>query len=141
MPTSHGSLLYQGQGPVDSDSEHVARLRRAGAIPLGKTAAPEFGTIQYTRSKAWGVTRNPWDTERTPGGSSGGSAAAVAAGMIPFGTTSDGGGSTRIPASFSGLVGFKPSHGRIRTPIPAPPRRRCTARWSPLWRMRRGTSM
>jgi len=118
MPTSHGSLLYQDQGPVDSDSEHVARLRRAGAIPLGKTAAPEFGTIQYTRSKAWGVTRNPWNTERTPGGSSGGSAAAVAAGMIPFGTASDGGGSTRIPASFSGLVGFKPSHGRIPHPDP-----------------------
>lgn len=113
LPTSHGSLLYQERGPVPADSIHVARLRAAGAIPVGKTAAPEFGTLHFTRTKAWGVTRNPWDPERTPGGSSGGSAAAVAAGLVPFCTASDGGGSTRIPASFSGLVGLKPSHGRI----------------------------
>lgn len=116
MPTSHGSLLYKDRGPVDADSEHVSRLRAAGAVPLGKTAAPEFGTLHFTRSLAWGTTRNPWNPERTSGGSSGGTAAAVAAGMIPFGTASDGGGSTRIPASFSGLVGFKPSHGRIPHP-------------------------
>ena len=113
MPTSHGSLLFKDTDPVAADSMHVARLRAAGAIPLGKTAAPEFGTLQYTRTKAWGVTRNAWDPSRTPGGSSGGSAAAVAAGMVPFCTASDGGGSTRIPASFSGLFGMKPSHGRI----------------------------
>ena len=125
MPTSHGSLLYKDQGPVPTDSEHVARLRRAGAIPLGKTAAPEFGTLQYTHTKAWGTTRNAWNPERTPGGSSGGTAAAVAAGMIPFGTASDGGGSTRIPAGFSGLVGLKPSHGRIPHPDEDPSETAC----------------
>jgi aspartyl-tRNA(Asn)/glutamyl-tRNA(Gln) amidotransferase subunit A len=107
------------------DSEHVRRLRAAGAIPIGKTASPEFGTLQYTRTKAWGTTRNAWDPSRTPGGSSGGSAAAVAAGMVPFGTASDGGGSTRIPASFSGLVGLKPSHGRIPHPDLDPSQTAC----------------
>ena len=118
LPTSHGSLAYLGRGPVDADSIHVARLRAAGAVPVGKTAAPEFGTLNFTRTKAFGVARNPWDTGRTPGGSSGGSAAAVAAGLVPAATASDGGGSTRIPASFCGLVGFKPSFGRI--PLPGP---------------------
>jgi aspartyl-tRNA(Asn)/glutamyl-tRNA(Gln) amidotransferase subunit A len=116
MPTSQGSLLFLGDGPVAADSVHVARLRAADAIAVGKTNAPEFGTLQYTRSKALGVARNPWDPSRTPGGSSGGTAAAVAAGMIPFGTASDGGGSTRIPASFSGLVGMKASFGRVPAP-------------------------
>ncbi len=116
MPTTHGSLVYKGAPPAARDSLHVARLRAAGAVPIGKTAAPEFGTLSFTKSKAWGVTRNPWNTERTPGGSSGGTAAAVAAGLIPCGTASDGGGSTRIPAAFSGLVGMKPSHGRIPHP-------------------------
>ncbi len=116
MPTSQGSLLFLGDPPVAADSIHVARLRAAGAIPVGKTNAPEFGTLQYTRSKALGVARNPWDPTRTPGGSSGGTAAAVAAGVIPFGTASDGGGSTRIPASFSGLVGMKASFGRVPSP-------------------------
>ena len=116
MPTSHGSLLYKGRPPVDNDSVHVARLRAAGAVPVGKTAAPEFGSTCFTSTKAWGTTRNPWNLERTPGGSSGGSGAAVAAGLTPFCTASDGGGSTRIPASFSGLVGFKATHGRIPNP-------------------------
>jgi aspartyl-tRNA(Asn)/glutamyl-tRNA(Gln) amidotransferase subunit A len=118
MPTSHGSLLYAARGPVEADSIHVARLRAAGAVPVGKTAAPEFGTLNFTKTKAFGVARNPWDPERTPGGSSGGSAAAVAAGWVPAATPSDGGGSTRIPAAFCGLVGFKPSHGRIPHPGP-----------------------
>ena len=113
MPTSRGSLLYKGRPPAEADSLHMARLRRAGVVPVGKTTAPEFGAMMFTRSKAWGVTRNPWNPERTPGGSSGGSAAAVAAGLVPFATASDGGGSTRIPGSFAGLVGFKPSFGRI----------------------------
>lgn len=113
LPTSHGSRLYKDRPPVDHDSPHVARLRAAGAVPVGKTAAPEFGSYAFTATDAWGVTRNPWNPERTPGGSSGGSAAAVAAGMVPFATASDGGGSTRIPAAFSGLLGFKPSFGRI----------------------------
>ena len=119
MPTSHGSLVFKGRGPVVADSVHVARLRAAGGVPIGKTAAPEFGTLSFTKTKAWGITRNPWDTSRTPGGSSGGSAAAVAAGLVPVSTASDGGGSTRIPAAFSGLVGMKPSHGRIPHPGPA----------------------
>jgi aspartyl-tRNA(Asn)/glutamyl-tRNA(Gln) amidotransferase subunit A len=120
MPTTHGSMLFADDGPVAADSIHVGRLRAAGAIPIGKTAAPEFGTLQFTRSKALGVTRNPWDQTCTPGGSSGGSAAAVAAGLVPFATASDGGGSTRIPAAFSGLVGMKPSHGRIPEPSADP---------------------
>jgi aspartyl-tRNA(Asn)/glutamyl-tRNA(Gln) amidotransferase subunit A len=120
MPTSQGSMLFIDDGPVTTDSVHVGRLRAAGAIPLGKTAAPEFGTLQYTRSKALGVTRNPWDVTRTPGGSSGGTAAAVAAGLVPFGTASDGGGSTRIPAAFSGLVGMKASFGRVPSPSADP---------------------
>lgn len=118
MPTSHGSLLYRDRPPVAADSIHVARLRAAGAIPVGKTAAPEFGTLNFTKTKAFGVTRNPWDPTRTPGGSSGGSAAAVAAGLLPMATASDGGGSTRIPAGFTGLVGMKPSMGRIPSPGP-----------------------
>jgi aspartyl-tRNA(Asn)/glutamyl-tRNA(Gln) amidotransferase subunit A len=119
MPTSHGSLVYKGRGPVGADSIHLARLRAAGAVPIGKTAAPEFGTLNFTKTKAWGITRNPWALDRTPGGSSGGTAAAVAAGLIPCGTASDGGGSTRIPAAFAGLVGMKPSHGRIPHPGPS----------------------
>ena len=118
MPTSHGSLLYKGRPGVEHDSVHVSRLRAAGAVPVGKTAAPEFGTLNFTKTRAWGITRNPWDTDRTSGGSSGGSASAVAAGIVPFATASDGGGSTRIPAAFSGLVGIKASFGRVPNPGP-----------------------
>jgi aspartyl-tRNA(Asn)/glutamyl-tRNA(Gln) amidotransferase subunit A len=118
MPTTYGSLAFLGRGSVAADSIHVARLRRAGAVPVGKTATPEFGTLSFTRTKAFGAARNPWSTDRTPGGSSGGSAAAVAAGIVPAATASDGGGSIRIPASFTGLVGFKASFGRI--PFPGP---------------------
>jgi aspartyl-tRNA(Asn)/glutamyl-tRNA(Gln) amidotransferase subunit A len=113
MPTSQGSLWFKGRPPVARDTVHVNRLRRAGAVFVGKTAAPEFGIPCFTHTKAWGTTRNPWRPERTPGGSSGGSAAAVASGMVPCATASDGGGSTRIPAAFCGLVGLKPSFGRI----------------------------
>lgn len=113
MPTSQGSLLHKGEPPVDRDNPHIARARAAGAIPLGKTAAPEFGLHSITTSPAWGVTRNPWDLEKSPGGSSGGSAAAVASGMVPVATASDGGGSTRSPAAFTNLVGLKPTHGLI----------------------------
>jgi aspartyl-tRNA(Asn)/glutamyl-tRNA(Gln) amidotransferase subunit A len=119
MPTSHGSVLFKGRGPVAKDSVHVARLRAAGAVPVGKTAAPEFGATCFTSTKAWGTTRNPWDLSRTPGGSSGGSAAAVAAGLLPFCTASDGGGSTRIPAAFAGLFGMKASFGRVPHERPA----------------------
>ncbi len=126
LPLTHGSLLGRGR-PVESrDSVHVGRLRAAGAIPVGVTAAPEFGALSWTRSKAWGVARNPWNLERTPGGSSGGSASAVAAGLVPFATAGDGGGSTRIPASYSGLVGHKPSFGRI-------PREGATTSQTAVW--------
>jgi aspartyl-tRNA(Asn)/glutamyl-tRNA(Gln) amidotransferase subunit A len=113
MPTSHGSLLHKDDPLAELDSPPVAKARAAGGVPVGKTAAPEFGLHTITVSPAWGVTRNPWDRTRSPGGSSGGSAAAVAAGMVPLATASDGGGSTRSPAAFTGLVGHKPSHGRI----------------------------
>lgn len=113
MPTGRGSLWYSGGAAAAEDSIHVGRLRRAGAVPLGKTAVPEFGSLAHTSNRVTGVTRNPWQLACTPGGSSGGSAAAVAAGMVPFATASDGAGSTRTPASFCGLVGHKPSFGRI----------------------------
>ena len=118
MPTDYGSVPFAGRGPESEDDINVARLKAAGAVAVGKTSTPEFGTLNFTKTKVHGVTRNPWDTSRTPGGSSGGTAAAVAAGIIPFGTASDGGGSIRIPASFTGLLGHKCSHGRI--PIPGP---------------------
>lgn len=118
MPTRRGSIPFADRGPVDADDVNVARLRAAGAVPIGKTTTPEFGTLNFTKTKVTGVTRNPWSPDRTPGGSSGGTAAAVAAGMIPFGTASDGGGSIRIPGSFTGLVGHKSSHGRIPDPGP-----------------------
>jgi len=123
---THGSLLEKDAPPPTRDGIHIGRLRAAGAIPVGVTAAPEFGAISWTRSKAWGVTRNPWNPERTPGGSSGGSAAAVASGMVPFASAGDGGGSTRIPAAHSGLVGMKPSFGRI-------PREGATTSQTAVW--------
>jgi amidase len=97
--------------PIDTST--IRRLRETGAIFVGKTATPEFGILPVTEPDAFGATRNPWDTSRTPGGSSGGSAAAVAAGVCAVGYSNDGGGSIRIPASCCGLVGLKPSRGRI----------------------------
>ncbi|MEI9994335.1 MAG: amidase [Rhizomicrobium sp.] len=111
--TTQGSVFMLDTPIKTKDSPHVARLRAAGAIPLGKTATAEFGMDSATFTKAWGVTRNPWNPEMTPGGSSGGSAAAVAAGMVPFATSTDGGGSIRQPAAFTNLIGLKPSHARI----------------------------
>ena len=115
MPTTRGSRWFAGGPPKTADSIHVGRLRAAGAIPVGKTATPEFGAWAYTASPLLGVTRNPWNPARTPGGSSGGTAAAVSSGMVPFGTASDGGGSIRTPASFTGLVGLKNTYGRVPT--------------------------
>ncbi len=115
MPTSRGSRWFADGATRTADSIHVGRLRAAGAIPIGKTATPEFGAWAYTASPLLGVTRNPWSPDHTPGGSSGGTAAAVSVGMVPFGTASDGGGSIRTPASFTGLVGLKCTYGRIPT--------------------------
>jgi aspartyl-tRNA(Asn)/glutamyl-tRNA(Gln) amidotransferase subunit A len=115
-PTSNGSDFYKDSPPKTKDHPHVARLRAADAIVVGKTACSEFGADSATSTFAWGVTRNPWNPAKTPGGSSGGSASAVAAGMTPMATSGDGGGSTRQPAAYTGLVGLKPSHGRIPKP-------------------------
>ena len=112
--TTKGSRLYR-DNRVDFDDAHVARLRAAGAIVVGKTNTPEFGHIPFTDNELFGSTLNPWNLERTPGGSSGGSSAALASGMAPLATASDGGGSIRIPACYTGLYGLKPSQGR--TPI------------------------
>jgi amidase len=99
--------------PVTVDSEVVRRLRDAGAVVIGKTAMPEFGQWPFTESAAFGHTRNPWDTARSTGGSSGGTAAAVASGMVAVGMGGDGGGSIRIPSACCGLFGLKPQRGRV----------------------------
>jgi len=111
-PTTHGSLVFK-DNVADHDSTHVGRLRAAGAVLVGKAATSEFGFVAYTSTKLHGVSRNPWNLDRTPAGSSGGSAAAVAGGLVPAATAGDGGGSIRIPASYTGLVGMKGSFGRI----------------------------
>lgn len=112
LPTQHGSLLFKGSVAMN-DSTQVKRLKAAGAVVLGKTATPELGSAMYTSSKLSGVTRNPWDLTKTPGGSSGSSAAAVSAGLVPLATGSDGGGSIRIPASYCGLPGLKVTYGLV----------------------------
>src|SRR5262249_2190057 len=94
-------------------SAQVARVGAAGAIPLGKTNSPEFGSTAITKNPLFGVTRSPWDPERSPGGSSGGSAAAIAGELLPIATGSDGGGSIRLPASLPGTFGLKRSFGRV----------------------------
>jgi amidase len=110
--TTFGSRRYGDHVP-DVDAHSVSLLRAAGAISLGKTNTPEFGMCSYTDNDITGPARSPWDPGCNAGGSSGGSAAAVAAGLVPFAHGSDGGGSLRIPASVCGLVGLKPSRGRI----------------------------
>jgi len=112
MVTSHGSIPFRDNMALD-DSIQVARLKAAGAIVVGKTNVPEFGFTGFTKNRLHGVTRNPFNLERTPGGSSGGAAAAIAGGLVPLCTGSDAGGSIRIPASYSGCFGLKPSFGRI----------------------------
>ena len=114
VPTGGGTRLLQ-RLPAPADAEIVARYRRSGALILGKTNTPEFGLVPYTEPEVCGVTRNPWDLSRTAGGSSGGSAAAVACRMTPIAGGGDGGGSIRIPASCCGVFGLKPTRGRTPT--------------------------
>ena len=109
--TAHGSAAY-GE-PAAEDALMVRRLREAGAIVIGRTQMPELAIWPQTESEAWGITRNPWDTSLTPGGSSGGSGSAVAAGLVGAGVATDGGGSIRIPAACCGLVGLKTQRGRV----------------------------
>ncbi len=111
-PTSGGSRLAAGL-VIDQDTELARRVRATGVSILGKTNTPEFGLLPYTEPRLWGPCRNPWSLDRTPGGSSGGSGAAVAAGIVPMAGGGDGAGSIRIPASCCGLFGLKPTRGRI----------------------------
>lgn len=113
MPRRNGSLITRDVPPDETDSPQIARLRAAGAIPVGKVATAEFGLDGVTHTLLHGTTRNPWNLERTPSGSSGGSSAAVAAGLVSLATGGDGLGSIRCPAGFTGMVGLKPSLGRI----------------------------
>ena len=108
MPSTWGSLLTGKFAPA-ADELPVTRLRAAGMVFMGKTNLPEFAMQGYTGNRRWGTTRNPWNTALTPGGSSAGSAAAVAAGMLPLALGSDGGGSVRVPAGLTGTFGIKPS--------------------------------
>jgi aspartyl-tRNA(Asn)/glutamyl-tRNA(Gln) amidotransferase subunit A len=112
LATTHGSRPLRDK-VADRDSTQVARLRAAGAIVFGKTNTPEYGSGAVTKNLLFGATSSPWDKQRTPGGSSGGSAAALAGELLPLVTASDGGGSIRIPGSFVGAIGLKPSFGRV----------------------------
>jgi aspartyl-tRNA(Asn)/glutamyl-tRNA(Gln) amidotransferase subunit A len=120
LPTRRGSHSIDPSGPWPDDAPSVARIREHGAIMVGKTTTPELGWKGVTDSPLTGVTRNPWDPGRTPGGSSGGAAAAVALGMAPLALGTDGGGSVRIPAGFTGVFAHKPTYGRVPA-FPASP--------------------
>src|SRR5437016_5323261 len=112
-PRRLGSKTIDPDQPWTEDAPSTARLRAAGAVFFGKTTTPEFGWKPLTDSPLTGISRNPWNLERTPGGSSGGSAAAVLAGISPLAVGTDAGGSIRIPASFCGIFGLKPTFGRV----------------------------
>lgn len=114
-PTLRGSHAVDPDQPWEEDAPSVAHLRAAGAVLIGKTTTPEMGWKGVTDSPLTGITRNPWNPETTPGGSSGGAAVAAATGMAHLNIGSDGGGSVRIPASFTGIVGLKPNYGRVPT--------------------------
>lgn len=118
MPTTHGSRWFMGAAPARNDGVSIGRLRAAGAVVVGKTNVPEFCIEGYTDNLVFGATRNPWNVDRSPGGSSGGSAATLAAGLTAIATGTDGGGSVRIPAAFCGLLGYKPTNGVIGRRFP-----------------------
>ena len=157
VPTTFASKLFADNVPA-FESEMVARCRKAGLVIVGKTNSSEFGLQPVTEPHLFGPTRNPWNTDYSPGGSSGGSAAAVAAGMLPMGHATDGGGSIRIPASCCGLFGMKPTRARItagprgsrvstRSPGRCETARRCSTRRRdrcraiPISRRRRPTAI
>jgi amidase/aspartyl-tRNA(Asn)/glutamyl-tRNA(Gln) amidotransferase subunit A len=119
LPTTHGSRLHEHAEPARVDDAAVARLRSAGAVIVGKTNLSEFAMEAISDNLLFGATLNPWRTECSPGGSSGGSAAALAAGLVPVATGTDGGGSVRIPAALCGLLGLKPTSGVVGA---SPPR-------------------
>jgi aspartyl-tRNA(Asn)/glutamyl-tRNA(Gln) amidotransferase subunit A len=119
--TTRGSVAFAQGGPAGDDSPLVERLRAAGCVVVGKTNTPELAWKPDTVNEVFGATRNPWALDRSAGGSSGGSAAALAAGLVPLATGSDGGGSIRIPSAVTGLSGLKPSLGRVPSGGPAPP--------------------
>ena len=138
--TTRGSLVFRDYVP-DTDEPMVERIREAGAIILGKTNTPEFGHRGTTENLLGDPCRNPWDLERTSGGSSGGAAAAVAAGLCPLAQGSDGGGSIRIPASFCGVYGIKPTAGRVPRPYRAPGGWNVISQSGPLSRTVRDAAM
>ena len=113
MPATWGSPLFK-DFVAPADEITVARLRAQGAVLIGKTNCPEFAMRGVTVNPLYGVTANPWDVTKTPGGSSGGAVAAVAAGLVPLSLATDGGGSIRRPAAYTNLAGFKPSVGRVK---------------------------
>jgi aspartyl-tRNA(Asn)/glutamyl-tRNA(Gln) amidotransferase subunit A len=119
--TSHGSPVFAGGAAATADSALVTRLTAAGCVVIGKTNTPELGWKGDTDNRVFGPTHNPWNLDHSPGGSSGGSAAAIASGMVPLATGSDGGGSIRIPSSCCGLSGMKPSLGRVPSGGAEPP--------------------
>jgi len=119
--TTKGSVAFAAAAPATVDSPLVERLRAAGCVVVGKTNTPELGWKADTVNEAFGATRNPWSLARSAGGSSGGSAAALAAGLVPLATGSDGGGSIRIPAALNGLTALKPSLGRVPSGGASPP--------------------
>src|SRR3546814_10304274 len=135
IPATGGSLLFQEFIPAE-DGTVAARLRAAGAILIGMTNVPEFYTWSRTANRLGPATVNPWDTRRSPGASSGGTAAAIAAGVVPLGIGSDGGGSIRIPSAACGLVGLFPTPGRIPDTGSRSEERRVGKEWGSTCRYR-----
>ena len=139
--TTFGSALHINDTPALEDSILVDKLRSAGCVVLGKTNTPEFGHKGKTDNLPFGVTKNPWNLEYSPGGSSGGTSAAIAAGIIPLGTGSDGGGSIRIPSALCGLSGIKTSQGRIPIGGKVPPGSGLLTVKGPMARTTRDTTL